>query len=159
MTYHGLPFELTCPCTIKGKPKQLGVWDDEGAYDLFKTLGAKRYMVAKPKILTLDDGTTYDLSITVAGVNKYTAVPYLINNYKNPFEIFTENLVIPKEYTGKLTHTYLDEPQSGILTDYLGNEFEFEEYSSTHLEPAEYSLSITQEYLDYIFMLQNYTEY
>jgi len=154
MKYHGIPFEMTCPKNNEGVRKQLGVWDYEGTYDHFKTLGAKRYMVEEPDALVLDNGKKYNISITVAGVNKNSAVPYLVEKFKNPFTAFTENLVIPKEHTGKLTHTYIDEPQSGTLTDYLGNEFTFEEYSSIHLEPAEYSLSMTQDYLDYVFQIQ-----
>lgn len=159
MQHHKIPFEMTCPVNNKGVKKQLGIWDDEGCYDYFKTLGAKRYMVSKPNVLELDDGRKYDISITVAGVNKYNAVPYLLETYKNPFSAFTENLVIPKEYTGKLTHTYIDDHYTGTTIDYLGNEIEYDEYSSTHLEPAEYSLSITQEYLDYVFQIQNETTF
>lgn len=154
MQYHGIDFNLTCPTNIKGEKLQLGVWDYEGMYDNFKTLGAKRYMINKPNALSVSD-TQYDFSITVAGVNKTFAIPYIVKKYKNPFECFEDGLVIPKEYTGKLTHTYIDEEKDGELYDYLGNKFYFHEDSAIHLEKAEYSLSMTDEYLDYIFLLRD----
>lgn len=146
MDYHNLPHDLIEPLTIKGKKKTLGVWDYEGTYDKFKTLGAKRYMVEK-------DG---ELSITVSGLNKKIAVPYLLDTYKNKvFDAFSNELYVPADYTGKNTHTYIDEPLDGLLTDYLGNTAEFHELSCIHLSKSDYSLSISQEYLDYIFDMQD----
>ena len=43
--HHNIPFDMCQPKTIKGVTKLLGVWDFEGTYERFKTLGAKRYMV------------------------------------------------------------------------------------------------------------------
>ena len=45
MSYHKLDISLCTPTTIKGEKKIIGVWDYDGHYDMFKTLGAKRYMV------------------------------------------------------------------------------------------------------------------
>lgn len=140
--YHNIPFEMVEPSTIKGEKKLLGVWDFEGIYDKFKTLGAKRYMVEK-------DGK---ISITVSGVNKSVAVPYMLEKYgkENIFEAFDNDLYIPPDYTGKNTHTYIDDVRIGILTDYNGIEAEFEELSGVHLEKADYSLSMSIAYIDYI---------
>ena len=52
--------------------------------------------------------------------------------------------------TGKQTHTYIDEPRSGIVEDYFGTPYEYYELSSIHLEGAEYDFSIAQEYIDYV---------
>ena len=156
LKYHNLDIELTRPKTIEGKVKQLGAWEDEGEYKYFKTLGAKRYMINKKGALELPDETKYDFSITVAGLNKFYTVPYLIEEYgeENMFSIFEENLYIPKDKTGKLTHTYIDEEKLGKIKDYLGNYGYYHEYSAIHLEPADYSLDLTQEFLDYIFEMQ-----
>ena len=63
--------ELIRPLTKKGKPKPLGVWEIEADYNIFKTLGAKRYIYEINGIL----------SHTISGVNKRYGVPYLLNEY------------------------------------------------------------------------------
>lgn len=139
--YHGIEYTAIAPQTKAGKIKPLGVWDFEGTYSRFKTLGAKRYM-------TEENGK---ISITVSGLNKRVCVPYLQDRFgNNVFESFNDDLYIPAEFTGKNTHTYIDAEQHGIITDYLGNAAEYHELSSVHLAPADYSLSITQEYANYI---------
>lgn len=141
--HHGISMEAVEPETIKGVKKLLGVWDFEGVYSRFKTLGAKRYMVEK-------DG---ELSITVSGVNKKFAVPYLIEKYggiDGAFEAFENGLRIEPEYTGKNTHIYVDEARDGLLCDYLGQVAEYHELSGLYLEPADYSLSLSGAYIDYL---------
>ena len=94
-----------------------------------------------------DDGK---FNITVSGVNKKTAVPYLIQTYKDPFEAFNDGLVIPAGASGKLTHTYLDDDQEGILTDYLGVPGLYHEKSAIHMEGASYEMDILAQYIDYL---------
>ena len=150
--YHKIDFELFQPKTIKGIKKLIGVWDwetEKEKYTRFKTLGAKRYMIEQ-------DGK---INITVAGVNKKTAVPYLVKTYGNKiFDAFTNDLTIPKEYTGKMTHTYIDERRTGTITDYLGNKNTYDEYSGVHLENAEYSLSLSQAYIDFLKGYETYVQ-
>ena len=141
MDYHGIDRSAIEPKTIKGEKKCLGLWDYEGTYTRFKTLGAKRYMVEK-------DGK---VNITVSGLNKKICVPYLLNTYgEKVFDAFNNNLYVPKEYTGKNTHTYIDDERSGIVKDYLGNESVFHELSGVHLEESDYNLSLSEEYINYI---------
>lgn len=145
--FHGVDVSAIRPRTIKGIEKPLGVWDFEGVYSRFKTLGAKRYMIEK-------DGV---ISLTVSGVNKKCAVPYLVNKYGDRvFDAFKDDLLIPAEYTGKMTHTYIDDPFSVKLTDYKGETRVVSELSCVHLEPAEYSLSLSDAYIDYLMGVQNY---
>lgn len=145
LDHHKLPHDLICPKTVDGKEKPLGVWDYEGKYDKFKTLGAKRYMVE-------EDGKH---NITVSGLNKKVCVPYLEDKYKdNIFDSFNSDLYVPHDYTGKNTHTYIDEEKHGIITDYLGNTQEFHELSSIHLSKSDYSLSIAEEYTNYLLCIQ-----
>lgn len=139
----GFDKKLIKPETIKGIIKPLGVWDYEGTYSKFKTLGAKRYMTEKNN----------SISITVSGLNKSVCVPYLNDITDNPFDFFDNDLYIPAEYTGKNTHTYIDEAISGTVTDYTGNTDSYYEKSFIHLEQADYSMSISDEYMDYIFSL------
>lgn len=147
---HGIPIEMTEPKTIKGEKKPLGVWDYDGHFDRFRTLGAKRYMVDI-------DG---DINITVSGLNKHTTVPYLCDGWRinlkdktpvnDPFETFKTSLYVPGDYTGKMTHTYIDETCKGTITDYMGNKARYYEKSIIHLENADYSLSVAEEYLSYL---------
>lgn len=150
--YHKIDFELFQPKTIKGIKKLIGVWDwetENNKYTRFKTLGAKRYMIEQ----------NGKINITVAGVNKKTAVPYLVKKYGNKiFDAFTNDLTIPKEHTGKMTHTYIDERKKGVVTDYLGNKNMYDEYSAVHLENAEYSLSLSQAYIDFLKGFVDYVQ-
>ena len=139
--YYNFKLERYIPKTIKGVEKPIGVWDKEETSDEFRTLGAKRYIYKL--------GNEYHL--TCSGVNKKIALPYLIEIGKgNPISVFNNNLYIPKGKCGKLIHTYCDFAITGQLTDYLGQKMEYHEESFIHLENADYSLSITQEYEDFI---------
>lgn len=144
---YGIDEKRFSPMTIKGIEKPLGVWDFDGHYKLFKTLGAKRYMY-------LDDNDK--LSLTVSGLNKKIAIPYLLEKYKgknynetviNVFNAFTDGLYIESGYTGKQTHTYIDDRKHGFIVDYKGNKYEYDCLSGIHLENGDYSLSLTLDYL------------
>lgn len=152
--YHGIEFNRVQPKTKEGKVKRLGVWDFEGVYSHFKTLGAKRYMVHKDHALKID-GVWYPISITVSGVNKFKAVPYLLDelaggDIMTAFDKFNDGLHVPPEKSGKNLHTYIDEEKQGFLTDYQGNTAYYIELSSIHLEPTSYDLSLAKLYTDYL---------
>lgn len=148
--YYDIDFNLCSPKTIKGKVKTLGVWDYEGIYTRFKTLGAKRYMYINDK----------GLSLTISGLNKNYAVPYLcdgwycdIKTHKenfNPLDKFDDNMYIPENSTGKLTHTYIDEPYEIEIKDYQGNISMVSELSYIHLSKQDFNLSIASSFMDYI---------
>lgn len=140
--YHGIPMEDFEPKTIKGEPKLIGVWDFEGTYDKFKTLGAKRYLVQKGN----------DIEFTVAGVKKAAIKDYMLEEYglDNVFEAFTRHLEIPKGRTGKLTHTYIDQEWEGDILDYMNIPFHYYEKSAIHLEPASFKISMLDAFWDYI---------
>ena len=149
LNYYDLDPELLSPKTVKGVRKPLGVWDYEGKYTRFKTLGAKRYMYEEDN----------ELHLTVAGLSKMNGVNYMVkkSNHDNSkvFEMFTDNLKIPKDETGKNTHTYIDSEMTENVTDYQGNTELVTSLSGVHLEPAEYSLSISDYFIKFYTMLQN----
>lgn len=140
--YHGIPMSDFEPETIKGEKKLIGVWDYEGTYNKFKTLGAKRYLVQKGN----------DIEFTVAGVNKKAIKEYMLETYglDGVFDAFTRSLDIPAERTGKLTHTYIDREWQGEVVDYLGEKFPYYEKSSIHLEPAPFKISMLDAFWDYM---------
>lgn len=136
-----IDISLLSPKNMKGEVKPLGVWDFEHIYDKFKTLGAKRYIVEyeEKKVLT------------VSGLNKQRAIKYMEEKYGDEvFENFNDELEIPSEYTGKLTHTYIDYEQEGQLTDYQGKVAHFHEMSSVNLSGADYTLKISKQYADFL---------
>ena len=169
--YYHIPAQLTRPMG-----KTIGIWDMEGEYESFRTIGAKRYLFVKNGIPGL----------TVSGVNKNLALPFMLNkfcgvdyelakmaynfdpryeeeqkkaasqlrdmkiDYKPLFENFDDSLVIPKGFSGKMTHTYCDFEYAALIEDYQGHKSLCYEKSYTHLEPAEYVFSIAIEYLNYL---------
>ncbi|NTW91478.1 MAG: hypothetical protein HGA35_06090, partial [Erysipelotrichaceae bacterium] len=153
--HYKIPFNKCRPCTKKGVPKLIGVWEMEHSYARFKTVGAKRYMYE------YDDGT---MDMTVSGLNKKSAMPYLLevnnNNHDLVFEKFGEGMFIPSTYTnkdniltyptGKLTLTYIDEDMKGTLVDYQGNVGEFHELSGIHMEPQSYFMSLVGDYIKFL---------
>ena len=149
--YHNIPIESIMPRTIKGIKKPLGVWDFDGNYKYFKTLGAKRYMVKYSDDIR-NGRIKGKISLTVAGLNKKTTIPYMINKYGEDgiFSAFSNQLEIPPGAAGKLTHTYIDIPRKGIVKDYRGVECEYLENTSVHLESAGYSLKLSREYIDFL---------
>lgn len=148
MSIMNIPFEKCAPKTIKGDIKPIGVFEYEGTYKRFKYLGAKRYMT---------ENENDEISLTVSGINKFACIPYLKKTYgsnTNIFNAFKEGLIIPKGYTGKQIHTYIDYETKGIVRDYLGQEYEYHELSGIHMEDTEYSLSLTEDFLRYILGTQ-----
>ena len=137
--YHNLDIAELQPKTIKGETKLLGVWDNDGVYDSFKTLGAKRYMYK----------TGGEYHVTIAGTNKHLGGEY-IKTLKNPFEAFNDGLIIPPQFTGKLTHTYVDEKREGVIIDYKGAANEYNTLSGVHMEQCEYNLGLASGYIDYL---------
>lgn len=147
--YLGIDSTEYAPKNKKGVSKPIGIWEYEGTYKRFKTLGAKRYLYEK------QDGKYV---LTVAGVNKKKACEYLVKKYGDPFKGFTHDLIVPEEYSGRLTLTYIDKPCDGVAKDYLGNTCEFHEKSFIHMEPSEYNLAMSSEYRGFINLIYGIKE-
>ena len=150
MEYHNLPMEMCSPKSIDGRVHTIGLWDEEYHLYKFKTLGAKRYMVEyKPDSHYKD----HEQSLTISGVNKKFAVPYL-QSKGDIFEQFKEDMYVPKGFTGKNIHTYIDEERQGIVKDYLGNVEEYHEYSCVHMEESDYTLSLAKDYVEFLLSIK-----
>lgn len=136
------------PKTIQGETKTIGDWDNDGHFDKFKTLGAKRYLVEK-------DG---ELTLTVSGVGKRNASDFMLREMDNDtdkvFDMFDNELTIPAEYSGNLTHTYIDNEMDLSVTDYLGVTADVHTKSGVHLESVEFSLSMSSAYIWHIEQLK-----
>lgn len=146
--WYKFDFEDFEPTDIKGKKHLIGVWDFEGVYDRFKTLGAKRYITEKNGKITL----------TCAGVGKKAGAKYLEKTYgRKAIEHFTNKLVFPAGECGKLTHTYLDNPQTGYIADYNGKVGKYCELSSVHLENGFYNMSLSENFIDFLYKIGGFT--
>lgn len=72
--WYGIDKNMVMPKTKNGVPKLIGVWEQEESYAKFRTIGAKRYLYE------YESGI---LGLTVSGVNKNYALPYLLWKYCN----------------------------------------------------------------------------
>lgn len=150
--YHNLDKSLFAPYTKNGKQKIIGVWDDEGVYDKFKTLGAKRYLTMKGV-----QSTEPKYMITLAGSNKKKTMEYLVGT-GDPFGKFTDGLSIPPENSGRLILSYIDNETIGTVVDMFGIPYEYHELSSIHMEKSEYNLSMSEEFVRYLEGLRDFGE-
>lgn len=140
MEHYKLNVELLAPKTIQGKAKPLGIWEFEGNYSHFKTLGAKRYLVK-------ENG---EFHLTVAGLSKKNGINHMVNicggDTEQVFNIFNDDLYIPANKTGKMTHTYIDTEKEMFVVDYDGVQERVLTLSGIHLEPCDFTLSISEQY-------------
>ena len=92
LDFHGLPESLIEPVDSNGKKKKLGIWEFDGHFRRFKTVGAKRYLVEYS-----DDARNGDkrgkIELTVSGLGK-RSVQYLSDEFgrDGAFEHFSEDL-------------------------------------------------------------------
>ena len=145
----GFDPKLLTPKTVKGIEKPLGIWEFEGNYNRFKTLGAKRYLV--------QEGEEYTL--TVAGLSKANGMEYIKelgeNDPEKIFNLFNDQLYIPSNKTGKMTHTYIDNEQAHLITDFQGNINLEHAETGVHLGECDFTLSISDQYLSFLNNLKN----
>lgn len=70
--WYGIDKDMVAPKTKDGVPKLIGAWEREEDYAKFRTIGAKRYLY---------EYASGKLGMTVSGVNKNYALPYLLHKY------------------------------------------------------------------------------
>lgn len=70
--WYGISKSMVQPKTIDGVSKLIGVWEREENYSKFRTIGAKRYLY---------EYESGKLGLTVSGVNKNNALPYLLHHF------------------------------------------------------------------------------
>lgn len=157
--YYALDTAKLNPEDIYGNKRMIGIWEHECDYLLFKTLGAKRYAyemiskgeqifqmtvsgIPKVKVKYGDDGEP------IKEEDKYTPIEYVRTH--GGFDFFNDDMLIPAEYSRKLTHTYCDGYFSEIVTDYNQVQCRVEEYSFINLEKQDYNMSLSEEYVNYL---------
>lgn len=136
----GIPRDKFCPRDKNGIPHRLGIFDDDGQYKKFKTLGAKKYCY-----IDNDD----KLHMTVSGVRK-SAVSQL-----HDIDDFKDGTVFDVEHAHKLLMTYVDD-----MPPIVWNKGQYDEFHSNYqhgicAQPTTYSLGITDDYDSILTMVQN----
>lgn len=159
--YYDLDFGLTQP-EKDGKKYPLGIWNFDGHYEQFKTLGAKRYCYS-----TFENGV-WDFHITASGIPNVTVEEYEDENGEikkrkmkhcptayianhGDFYFFTDDMEIPASDSRRLVHTYGDEEYSCLLRDYLGNISTVSEKHYVHLEKSKYKMGLSEEFASYLY--------
>ena len=115
--------------TKSGKIKYMGVWDDDGTYEEFKTLGAKKYVYSENGII----------QSTIAGVSKKAGQKFFSTNGLDAFKIGN---IIPD--SGHLTAFYNDDNIHQITIKGCT----FTTASNVALIDNTYTIGVTDEYLD-----------
>lgn len=130
------------PVTIKGVHKPLGVWDYEGKYTYFKTLGCKRY-------LTYTD----ELDLTCAGLPNSNGVQALTSDgcsVDEAFNRFNRNFAVDAEHSGKLAHQYQDKHVQLDVVDYNGKHATIDCTSSCVLFPIPFTVNFSSDFAMYL---------
>ena len=144
MIERGFNVERTRPKTIKGEVKQMGVFEIDNKYQLFKTLGCKRYCY-------MIDGQFHH---TASGIPQGKPDEYIIEQAKkqnkHPFDIFSFGLVIPAKWSSNLTHYCYNDNMELNVTDYQGNTEKVNISSCCALVPQSYQIASNKEFLEFL---------
>lgn len=121
-------------CTIhyKGKEYNLGLWDNDGNYKVFKSMGAKKYCY-------IDEDDTFH--ITVAGLSKSKACKWLEEH--GGIDAFHQGTIVPKEFSGRTSALYNDYDDVRRLTI---NDEEITIGSNMVITDTTYEFTLTEEY-------------
>ena len=148
LDHYGIDKSELAPLDVDGIAHPLGLWDFEGVYKTFKTLGAKRYIVETSK---------GKLEITIAGLPKNKGRDYLLkvsnNDMNKVFQNFTDKMLVPADDSGKMTAYYDDEEKTAVIKDYQGHYTEVTSRSSVHLSKASFEMTLASKFIKLLEML------
>lgn len=133
--YYNLDFNL-----IKG----LGEYQKEFHLKRLKYLGAKRYIIEK------ENG---EIESTISGLSKTALLEYAKSVNKDVFELFNEDLIIPKEFKPKKVALYNDEECSDYIDGVL-----MTEKSCVTITESDFNASMKDDYLDLIERIKQKNE-
>lgn len=130
-----IPIERFEPVDKNGKKHRIGIFEFDGFYNEFITLGAKKYAYTD---------TENKIHITVSGVPKSGSK--CLKTLKD----FNTNLVFDYKYTNKNTISYNDSQDNFELTDFKGNKKIVTDKYGICLLPCTYTLGVSDEYAELI---------
>lgn len=162
--FNNIPIEMFQPKDKDGHEHPIGIFEHDGTYSKFKTLGAKRYLTLKHVTdKPFEDGellvqlTRPELTCTVAGSNKFGTARYL-HLTTSPFEHFQTGLSIPSDHSKRSIVTYIDCETEGSIVDYTGQIYYYHELSSVHMEGTEYTFKRSPSFEDFLENLEEFSQ-
>lgn len=160
LDHYGIDKSELAPLDVDGIAHPLGLWDFEGVYKTFKTLGAKRYIVENLPYKTqhsMAKNKDDILEITIAGLPKDKGRDYLLkisnNDMNKVFQNFTDKMKVPENESGKMTAYYDDEEKTAIIKDYQGHYTKVTSKSSVHLSKASFEMTLASKFIKLLEML------
>ena len=160
LDHYGIDKSELAPLDVDGIAHPLGLWDFEGVYKTFKTLGAKRYIVENLPYKTphsMAKNKNDILEITIAGLPKDKGRDYLLkvsnNDMNKVFKNFTDKMLVPADDSGKMTAYYDDEEKTSIIKDYQGHYTKVTSKSSVHLSKASFEMTLASKFIKLLEML------
>ena len=160
LDHYGIDKSELAPLDVDGIAHPLGLWDFEGVYKTFKTLGAKRYIVENLPYKTphsMAKNKDDILEITIAGLPKDKGRDYLLkisnNDMNKVFQNFTNKMKVPADDSGKMTAYYDDEEKTAVIKDYQGHYTTVTSRSSVHLSKASFEMTLAEKFIKLLEML------
>lgn len=145
LKFHGIDENKVRPKTIEGYEKQLGIFEIDAKYPLFKTLGCKRYCYIDKK---------NEFHYTASGIPKGKPKEYMENEAKRKkchiFDIFDIGLSIPSDYSQKLTHYCFNDRKRVNVTDYCNNTEFCKITSCCVLIPQPYKMASNKDFINFL---------
>ncbi len=160
---------MDCSVEYNGKIYTLGVWEDDGEYSHFKSMGAKKYAYISKKDYECNPkkyGCKHDCNdckykyddvcwwqkfqITVAGLSKTKAKEYMLDTVfhgDNPddlMDFFEVGLIIPAEHSGRTTAKYND--YESVRTLKLDDGTVLSVGSNMVIEDVTYKFTLSEDY-------------
>lgn len=134
-----------------GKIHYMGVWEYEGVYKEFRTLGAKKYIYNKYN----KKKNQYEIHSVLSGVNVEKGANFFNEHGIDSFEIGCKIT-----NSGHLSSTYNDVgPHYITVTDYLGHECTMLSGSNVYMEETPYIIGVTKEYAEILGIAPELMEY
>lgn len=129
------------PLDVKDVPHELGLWDYEGQYSHFKTMGAKRYCYIKDN----------KLHPVVAGCPVKSMQAYAAAQGVENLDWFMLDIEIDADHAGKLAMTYTPKYDKYVeVTDYTGStQLQWVGYG-VHAKAVGFNMSLHDDYYKFL---------
>lgn len=119
---------------------KLGIFDFEGVYQKFKTLGAKRYIYEQ-------DGK---VEVTCAGLPKNALPKYCAERGLDIWKMFDDKMLLSASFSGKLRTKYTNTAYSDTITDKFGHTERMTEKSGVCLLDTPFQISMASDYVEFL---------
>lgn len=136
----GIPFENFAPLDPSGVAHPLGVFEADGFYDEFVTMGSKKYCYN----IKQEDGSM-KFGYTVAGLQKTYVDATGEHKTMHSMNEMKPGIHIPNARTN---YVYSTNQQLAELTDYLGNKYTNDYLHGVSMWRTDYTFSLANDYAE-----------